>query len=332
MWEWWGQPTEKYTSGTEEEYEEAVASFRATGKPELWLFFRDIEERVLAQRGEQVMKVVAFRDKIEQMKGRESLLYELYRGPASWEKRLKKWLADWLDELSKGGSSLPGTPAEGGPSGESGMATADLQSSVEAMRKELAALRKQIETREARDRQVALENALEAERLRGKGRLIEAEGRYALALALYPESPDIHTGYGILLFVMGRMEKAGEHFETTVKLDPRDPRGHYNRALWFQKTGRRQEAEEHYKRALALDPNYAMAHMNYAVLLAEAGRGPQAEEEFRRALDLAPNDRDAVHNYGVFLKRAGRGKEAQRYLRRAAALLKKAAAGKEKNL
>ncbi|MBI2166461.1 MAG: tetratricopeptide repeat protein [Chloroflexi bacterium] len=306
MWEWWGQPTEKYTSGTEEEYEEAVASFRATGKPELWLFFRDIEERVLAQRGEQVMKVVAFRDKIEQMKGRESLLYELYRGPASWEKRLKKWLADWLDELSKGGSSLPGTPAEGGPSGESGMATADLQSSVEAMRKELAALRKQIETREARDRQVALENALEAERLRGKGRLIEAEGRYALALALYPESPDIHTGYGILLFVMGRMEKAGEHFET--------------------------EAEEHYKRALALDPNYAMAHMNYAVLLAEAGRGPQAEEEFRRALDLAPNDRDAVHNYGVFLKRAGRGKEAQRYLRRAAALLKKAAAGKEKNL
>ncbi len=42
LWEKWGTDSGKYSSGTEEEYFVALEQFKKSGKPEIWLLFKEI--------------------------------------------------------------------------------------------------------------------------------------------------------------------------------------------------------------------------------------------------------------------------------------------------
>jgi len=60
LWKRWGSATGEYSSGFEEEYEVA----RANDK-EIWLYFREIPDDMLADPGEQLRKVLEFRNRVE---------------------------------------------------------------------------------------------------------------------------------------------------------------------------------------------------------------------------------------------------------------------------
>ena len=74
MWHRWGQDTGAYSSGFEEEFIRARDRRERTESPEIWLFFKKIDEKMNKDPGEQLKKVLKFRK--EQEKNKELFFKE----------------------------------------------------------------------------------------------------------------------------------------------------------------------------------------------------------------------------------------------------------------
>jgi tetratricopeptide (TPR) repeat protein len=99
LWKRWGTSTEEYSSGFEEEYELAKSMNEKTkGKPEIWLYFRDVPKDMLADPDEQLKHVLDFKTKIEK---EQRFLYHAYKNRNDWEKSLKDHLGRWLDKTEE---------------------------------------------------------------------------------------------------------------------------------------------------------------------------------------------------------------------------------------
>jgi hypothetical protein len=85
LWKRWGQPTGARTSGFEEEFERAITRRKATGQPEIWLFFKEVDSGLLADPGEQLKRVLAFRQEQERLK---QLLFRTFTTALDWERDL----------------------------------------------------------------------------------------------------------------------------------------------------------------------------------------------------------------------------------------------------
>jgi hypothetical protein len=119
LWKRWGQPTGagRYQSGFEEEFERAVQRRERENFPEIWLFFKTIDEDARRDPGEQLKRVIDFREKIVE---RKIIKFSEFTSPADWEKLFRKSLTSYLLELSRKEGSLalrelptaaPGAPA-----------------------------------------------------------------------------------------------------------------------------------------------------------------------------------------------------------------------------
>lgn len=74
LWRRWGQDTGKFSSGFEEEFIRAIDRRRKTGKPEIWLFFKEIEEESKKDPGDQLKRVLKFKE--EQIELKELMFKE----------------------------------------------------------------------------------------------------------------------------------------------------------------------------------------------------------------------------------------------------------------
>ncbi len=133
----------------------------------------------------------------------------------------------------------------------------------------------------------------------------------------WPQRPEAHYNYAILLKNLGRNEEAEKHYKRALEIDPDDAEAHYNYAILLQNLGRKKEAEKHYKRALEIDPEYAAAHYNYAILLEELGRKKEAEKHYKRALEIDPDYAKDWANLGRLYQTTSRPTEARRCYKRA---------------
>ncbi len=89
LWKRWGQPSGKYSSGFEEEYERVRARRRESEPPEIWLVFKSVDEASLKDPGPQLSKVLEFR------KAQSSLGEGLYQQVADfddWKRSLGNWI------------------------------------------------------------------------------------------------------------------------------------------------------------------------------------------------------------------------------------------------
>jgi HEAT repeat protein len=68
LWHRWGSPTGRYSSGFEEEYELARELASEAEQIEIWLFLKDIDPDRLADPGEQLDQVLAFRRRVEEQR------------------------------------------------------------------------------------------------------------------------------------------------------------------------------------------------------------------------------------------------------------------------
>ena len=67
MWKRWGTPPDEegiFTSGFHEEFERSIKRRKESGKPEICLFFKEIDEEFMVDRVPDLVKVIEFRDKI----------------------------------------------------------------------------------------------------------------------------------------------------------------------------------------------------------------------------------------------------------------------------
>ena len=65
LWRRWGSPTGEYSSGFEEEFDLALRRRLSTRQPDLALYFKSIDPDQLLDPGEQLQKVIGFRDRIK---------------------------------------------------------------------------------------------------------------------------------------------------------------------------------------------------------------------------------------------------------------------------
>lgn len=94
LWKKWGSDTGAYSSGFEEEYNEAHRL-----KKYILLYFREIPELLLEDPGEQLKKVLEFRSDVEDKK---NCLFYNYKDENEWGNKFFDNLCEWLDKKRSG--------------------------------------------------------------------------------------------------------------------------------------------------------------------------------------------------------------------------------------
>jgi hypothetical protein len=107
LWERWGQPTKKYTSGFEEEFERAIVRRRVQAQPEIWLVFKAPRPEKLDEPGPQLSQVIKFRDLQKSL--REVHFAEVKNGD-EWKGQLQIWLLKEAFRIIGDGIHVLGQP------------------------------------------------------------------------------------------------------------------------------------------------------------------------------------------------------------------------------
>jgi tetratricopeptide (TPR) repeat protein len=101
LWDKWGRPpggSSDYTSGTEEEYMVALECLREPERPmrDIVVLFKGVQERQMADPGQELAKVLAFKDSLE---GSRILLYSTFdtleEFKDDFRAHLHTWIRDW---------------------------------------------------------------------------------------------------------------------------------------------------------------------------------------------------------------------------------------------
>lgn len=106
MWKRWGTPPDvngTFTSGFEEEFTLSVERYSKEGKPQVSMFFKDIEEEFLRDPGDDLKKVLKFKDDLIQGK---KILFEIFLNEKDFEKKLRKRLITYIGELVQNDAKL----------------------------------------------------------------------------------------------------------------------------------------------------------------------------------------------------------------------------------
>lgn len=99
MWKRWGTLPSKngpFSSGFEEEFETSLASRRSSGRPELALFFKEVDKELLRDPGEELKKVLAFKDRIIAEK---EILFEVFTERSDFEGRIRSSITGYVQKL-----------------------------------------------------------------------------------------------------------------------------------------------------------------------------------------------------------------------------------------
>ncbi|MDX6601116.1 MAG: hypothetical protein QOF13_318 [Solirubrobacterales bacterium] len=105
----WGTPPSddgEFTSGTEEEYNIAreCASSEELPMRNIAVLFKGVDTRQLSDPGEQLKKVLSFRQRLEEERG---LLYKTFDSTSEFESELRGLLVRWLREHGEDGTAEP---------------------------------------------------------------------------------------------------------------------------------------------------------------------------------------------------------------------------------
>jgi len=133
------------------------------------------------------------------------------------------------------------------------------------------------------------------------GRGDEAERLLYRALALQPESAEIHNNLGNVLRSAGRLDVAIEAYRSAIALAPGLAEAHFNLGLAILRRGDAPGARQCFRAALQARPGLADAHLNLGFLLEEEGDHAGAIAAYRGAIAADPGLVEAHVNLGMQL-------------------------------
>jgi tetratricopeptide (TPR) repeat protein len=241
LWDRWGSPTGNedapFTSGTEEEFAVAMQCLADHNFPmkQLVVFFKAVDERKLSDPGEQLKKVLAFREKLEKEK---TLLFYTYDAVSIFESKLRSHLARWVRD-HEDASASDETPPD---------STAHLTRIVDMSERVSVA---------APSTERSNEMVEAAKKLAFEGRITEAETLFARSVATNND-PDALFSYGVFLSQIGRLAQAKTKYERVIELaeEQDEPiwkaRSLNNLANDYKTLGDFQEAERAFNGSLEL--------------------------------------------------------------------------------
>jgi len=152
------------------------------------------------------------------------------------------------------------------------------------------------------------------------GRLTEAVASFARSIEINPRYIEARTNLGKALAQERRSTEANASFEAALAIDPNAVMAHFQFANALRAQRRLDDAAAHYRRAVAIDQGFAVAHYNLAVTARDLGMLDEAVEHYRLALALRPNSAEGHNNLGLALKELGRIEEAVAHCQQALAL------------
>lgn len=146
---------------------------------------------------------------------------------------------------------------------------------------------------------------------------VSASEDFALRLLeRYPESPDAHRVYAMILNNSKRPELGKEHSERAVELNPSDGNNYYTLADSLRKLkdkSIRPQIVEAIKKAISLEPEKAYYHIFLAELYILDFKYEWAEKEFEISLQLDTQAADAYIDYAVLKIELGQLEQAEEY-------------------
>ena len=125
MWKRWGTAPDtegRFTSGFEEEFENSLARRDATGSPEMSLFFKSVSPDLLNDPGEELRKVLNFKQRLIEQK---IILFSEFEDANEFEKKLRRCIFNYLkqfhhNEVEAGRQIQPAAPPVQQESDETG--------------------------------------------------------------------------------------------------------------------------------------------------------------------------------------------------------------------
>ncbi len=129
-----------------------------------------------------------------------------------------------------------------------------------------------------------------------EGRVTEAVTQFNAALQINPDFAVAHNHLGLALIHQGELGQAYMHLQKAVQLAPDNAQAQNNLGNLLADQGNIEEAISHYRQALRIQPDSFRVHNNLATVLLEQGKYAEAIEHFEKALSLNPAYRLAREN------------------------------------
>jgi tetratricopeptide (TPR) repeat protein len=278
---------------------------------------------MMADPGQQLEKVLKFRDKVETEK---KFLFRGYEDENAWKGRFIKDLCRWLDDLPP--ITFQGFPPDIFPPEK----VAEYEQRIKKLEKELGRGRvEQIRS--------AYTWAKEAWGHADDGHITKAEEYFARAIAISPQ-PDIVNNYGLFLMRIGALKKAEERFVQIMKMSEligdkiacADAYG--NLGILYKTHGDLKAAEEMHKKSLAINEELgrkkgmSSAYGNLGNLCLIRGDLKGAEEMYKKSLAIEEElgrkvgMANAYGNLGILYAGYGDLKSAEEMYKKSLAMFK----------
>jgi len=138
-----------------------------------------------------------------------------------------------------------------------------------------------------------------------------AIAEFQAAVKADPKTPDVHFGYGYLLWKALKFAEAEEAFRSELANNPE-----HSLALAYLgdteiRLNHSEEAVPYLERAVRLQPSIAIAHVDLAAIYEGKGRKDDAVRELKTAEELSPDDPSIHWRLGRFYQSIGRTAEAK---------------------
>jgi len=141
-----------------------------------------------------------------------------------------------------------------------------------------------------------------------------AEQEIKRALALTPNSGEVHHGYAVLLSTLARHDEAVAEGQRALELDPLSLIVNANLGVFFHFAGRNQEARTQIDKTFEIDANFWIAHLVDGKIHAKNGDYLQAAAAFARAREFSRGNSETISMSGYALALAGERDNAQNVL------------------
>jgi tetratricopeptide (TPR) repeat protein len=172
-------------------------------------------------------------------------------------------------------------------------------------------------------------NSAEAHMLAGEaydGERNEANAleEFKAAIDVDPKLPNVHFGYGYMLWRLLKFTEAEKEFTAELANDPEHPLALTYLGDTKIRLEHVEDAGAYLEHGIRVDPSIALSHLDLGTVYESRGRKEDALREFKTAASLAPGDQKIHWRLAQFYQSLGRKEEAKAEFQKTQTLQKSA--------
>lgn len=135
--------------------------------------------------------------------------------------------------------------------------------------------------------------------------------QFQAAVKADPKLPNVHFGYGYLLWKAEKLDAASEQFRAELSNNPDSALALTYLADSQIKLDHPEQAQDYLERAIHMDPSIALAHLDLGIVYTDQGKKEEALRELELAEELEPHESTIHWQLGRLYQSMGRRAEAK---------------------